>query len=139
MSEIELLPCAFCGSAARLQPVGDEQDLFIVECNGCEAMMDIWKPKKIAIAFWNIRVDPERDRLKAEVERLGAENDLHKIANRYALATFRALEQYTFADSDHGLLIAEAVEKLTALCSGGNGDDYAPTDVLPLFRENEDD
>ena len=33
-------------------------------------------------------------------------------ANRYALATFRALDQYTFADSDHGLLIAEAVKKL---------------------------
>lgn len=33
-------------------------------------------------------------------------------ANRYALATFRALDQYTFEDSDHALLIAEAVKKL---------------------------
>lgn len=31
---------------------------------------------------------------------------------RYALATFRALDRYTFEDSDHGLLIAEAVKKL---------------------------
>jgi hypothetical protein len=36
-------------------------------------------------------------------------------ANRYALATFRALNSYTFEDSDHGLLIAEAVKKLEAL------------------------
>ena len=35
-------------------------------------------------------------------------------ANRYALATFRALNSYTFEDSDHGLLIAEAVKKLEA-------------------------
>lgn len=33
-------------------------------------------------------------------------------ANRYALVTFRALDQYTFEDSDHALLIAEAVKKL---------------------------
>lgn len=36
-------------------------------------------------------------------------------ANRYALATFRALNSYTFEDSDHGLLITEAVKKLEAL------------------------
>jgi len=34
---------------------------------------------------------------------------------RYALATFRALDRYTFEDSDHGLLIAEAVKKLEAV------------------------
>lgn len=35
-------------------------------------------------------------------------------ANRYALATFRAIGQWSFDDSDHGLLIAEAVKKLEA-------------------------
>jgi hypothetical protein len=32
--------------------------------------------------------------------------------NRYARAVFRALDRYTFEDSDHGRLIAEAVKKL---------------------------
>lgn len=36
-------------------------------------------------------------------------------ANRYALATLRALDQYVYGDSDHGLLIREAVRKLEAL------------------------
>ena len=40
-------------------------------------------------------------------------------ANRYALATFRALNSYTFEDSDHGLLIAEAVKKLEAFHDEG--------------------
>lgn len=46
---------------------------------------------------------------------LEAKLQLAVEANRYALATFRALNSYTFEDSDHGLLITEAVKKLEAL------------------------
>lgn len=46
-------------------------------------------------------------------------------AVRYALATFRALDQYTFDDSDHALLIAAAVEKL---------DDA----TVPAYSESQD-
>lgn len=48
----------------------------------------------------------------AELDALRREVKARKAAVRYALATFRALDQYTFDDSDHGLLIAEAVKKL---------------------------
>ena len=50
---------------------------------------------------------------------LEAKLQLAVEANRYALATFRALNSYTFEDSDHGLLIAEAVKKLEAFHDEG--------------------
>lgn len=49
------------------------------------------------------------------VESLREQLAVAREASRYALATFRALDRYTFEDSDHGLLIAEAVKKLEAL------------------------
>lgn len=52
-----------------------------------------------------------------------AEVEALKSSTRYALATFRALDRYTFEDSDHGLLIAEAVKKLEAALSGGEEKD----------------
>jgi len=44
-----------------------------------------------------------------------AERDELKASNRYALAVFRSLDRWTFEDSDHGLLIKEAVEKLEGI------------------------
>lgn len=75
----------------------------------------------------------ENARLKAEVaaankgaktnalvnESLANKLKIAVEANRYALATFRALNSYTFEDSDHGLLIAEAVKKLEAFHDEG--------------------
>ena len=60
----------------------------------------------------------------AQVNALVSESLAKKLklaveANRYALATFRALNSYTFEDSDHGLLIAEAVKKLEAFHDEG--------------------
>jgi hypothetical protein len=57
--------------------------------------------------------------------------------NRYARAVFRALDRYTFEDSDHGRLIAEAVKKLeetadatdqTLDYSQSDGERYRTTD-----------
>ena len=58
------------------------------------------------------------DTVLAHVGDLRLENARLKAAVRYSLATFRALERYTFGDSDHGLLIAEAVTKLEAANTG---------------------
>jgi hypothetical protein len=55
-------------------------------------------------------IDQSSSRLQAERTRREEANE----SVRYALATFRALDQYTFEDSDHALLIAEAVKKLEA-------------------------
>lgn len=46
---------------------------------------------------------------------LQRKNEDLETATRYALATFRALDQYTFDNSDHALLITEAVKKLERL------------------------
>lgn len=53
-----------------------------------------------------------------DLKALVAELRRSRVAVRYALATFRALDEYTFEDSDHGLLIEEAVKKLEALEPG---------------------
>jgi len=67
-----------------------------------------------------VMVRYDRDDPKTERIRVGNQSDLEaKLqlaveANRYALAIFRTIGQWTFEDSDHGLLIAEAVKKLEA-------------------------
>ena len=58
------------------------------------------------------RAATEIRELKLERDSLQRKVEVAEVANRYALATFRALDQYTFQDSDHGLLISEAVKKL---------------------------
>lgn len=117
--DTDLLPCPFCGGEAAFGTIRYSskmvreqewtQDVFhtvgCISCGSSTQKITGHKTQDGAAESWNARVDPALDRLTAENERL-------RTATRYALATFRALEQYTFADSDHGLLIAEAVKKL---------------------------
>lgn len=104
--------CPSCGKFEQIEVyVATEDEDVAVGCRPCQWQCFGDCPTN-AIKNWNTRVNPNLDRLKAEVERL-------RSANRYALATFRTLEQYTFEDSDHGLLITEAVNKLEALASEG--------------------
>jgi hypothetical protein len=88
--------CPLCGFS--VSGVTDGENL-IAECNDCT--FDAYAEDYYKFAA-------------AETSRL-TEAEKYKIASRYALATFRALDRYTFEDSEHGLLIAEAVEKLEEL------------------------
>jgi hypothetical protein len=71
--------------------------------------------KGVESEFWMTAIsDVMADFAAQETASLTRDLAEARESNRYALAVFRALEQYTFEDSDHGLLIAEAVKKLEA-------------------------
>lgn len=57
MSEIELKPCPFCGSKAKLMRVGADR---IVKCEGC-GVSTSFPADDAAQALWNTRID--RDEL----------------------------------------------------------------------------
>jgi hypothetical protein len=85
MSETTLLPCPFCEGEARVQSA-DEDTLFFVCCLSplCYCSLGerydpdgmsehFFYKREDAIAAWNARVDPQRQRLDAEVAALQAE------------------------------------------------------------------
>lgn len=68
MSEIELLPCPFCGGEAKLHH-NLLTDKFKVWCSKCDCRTDVYSDKEEAIRKWNTRKPMERilERLKGIV------------------------------------------------------------------------
>jgi hypothetical protein len=72
MSE-ELRECPFCGGEAVFHYIKDSRYHCWVECENGDADTGMFSIDELAIKHWNSR--PTEDALKAEVERLKAEND----------------------------------------------------------------
>jgi len=75
----DLLPCPFCGSTAYPAKNGWN---WLIDCEGCKALLGMFPSEAAAIAAWNLRVP---HRAKAAPSRSLAEQSMRAEAYRFGV------------------------------------------------------